>query len=158
MRIAAGVLLIVAAVFNVIAGSGYALGGAVASVGTDMLAKVGDEAMKEGGADAADVAKAQADFAKATSEVKGFGAGLLYFGYFLFLMFVLQIVGGILCFVRKAKMFIVIVGVLSIGAEIGGIVMTTFGWTNIIGLVAGALAIVAAMQLGKDAPSTPAAA
>ncbi|HOX42341.1 MAG TPA: hypothetical protein PK668_02025 [Myxococcota bacterium] len=158
MRIAAGVLLIVASIFNVIAGAGYALGGAAASYGSEALAKMGDEAVKASGTDSAEAAKSVEEAKAALGEVGTMGAGLLYFGYFLFLMFVLQIVGGILCFVKKGKMFIIIVGVLSIGAEIGGIVMIAFGWTNIIGLVAGVLAVLGAMSIGKDAPAAPAAA
>jgi hypothetical protein len=157
MRIAAGVLLIVAAVFNVIAGSGYALGGAAASITTDAVAKIGDEAIQSSGAGSAELAKAQEELAKAAAQASGMSSSLLYFGYFLFLMFVLQIVGGILCFVKKAKVFIIIVGLLSIGAEVGGIVMTAFGWTNIIGLVAGVLAILGALSIGQDAATAPAA-
>jgi hypothetical protein len=157
MRIAAGVLLIVASIFNVIAGAGYALGGAAAGLTGDLVNQAGAEVAKAGG-DTAEAAKSVDELNKAMGDVKNFGAGLLYFGYFLFLMFVLQIVGGILCFVKKGKMFIIIVGVLSVGAEIGGIVMTAFGWTNIIGIVAGILAIIGALSIGKDAPASPAAA
>jgi hypothetical protein len=158
MRIAAGVLLIIAAVFNVMAGAGYALAGAVGEVGADAInaaaaasdAAEGTEGIK---IDTAEVNKAMGDLA-------GMSSGLKYFGFFLLALFVLQIVGGIFCFIRKSAMFIMVIAVLSIGAEVGGIVLTAFGWTNTIGLVAGVLAFLTAMGLKKGdgaAPAAPAA-
>ena len=154
MRIAAGIILIIAAIINVIAGAGYVLGGGVATVGGAVLEEAVKEAGTETGADAAEVAKASAEMSKVT----GFGTGLLVFGLFLWIMFVMQIVGAVFLFISKSKMFIFVVAALSIVAEIVGIVITTFGWTNIFGLLGGVLAFLGAAAIGKAAAAPPPAA
>lgn len=153
MRIAAGVLLIIAAVFNVMAGAGYALAGAVGEVGADAINAA---AAASEGAEGVKVDTAEVD--KAMGQLSGMSSGLKYFGFFLLALFVLQIVGGIFCFIRKSAMFIMIVAVLSIGAEVGGIILIAFGWTNTIGLVAGVLAFLTAMGLKKGDGPAPAPA
>jgi CHASE2 domain-containing sensor protein len=156
MRIAAGVLLIIAAIMNVMAGAGYAFVGAAGDAIMDVADKAVDAAAKTDGVKVNESAKA--DMAKAKADVKGMTGGLKYFGFFLLLVFVLQIVGAIFCFIRKSPMFIMIVAILTIAAEVGGAVMSSFGLANIIGLVAGVLAFLAAMGLKKgDAPAAPAA-
>ncbi len=155
MKIAAGIILIVAAILNIFAGAGYVLGGGLAAGAGMLVDEVGKAAAEEGAVTTDDAAKASA----AMSQVKGAGTMLLVFGLFLWLMFVLQIVGAVFLFISKNKMFIFIVAALSIVAEIVGIVTTVFGWTNIFGLLGGVLAFVAAMSIGKAAaPSAPAAA
>ncbi len=157
MRIAAGIILIVAAIINVIAGAGYVLGGGAAKITGDALQQVGQEAIKEGAAD--DAAKASKELTDATNKMGTAGTGLMVFGLFLWLMFILQIVCAVFCFLAKAKGFIIVVGVLSIVAEIAGIVILAFGWTNIFGLLGGLLAIIGAMGIGKAAaPAAPAPA
>ena len=42
-------------------------------------------------------------------------------------------------------------------AEVGGIVIVAFGWTNIFGLVGGILAFIGAMGIGKAVAAPPAA-
>lgn len=163
MRIAAGVILIIAAIFNVIAGAGYVVGGGVVAVGGAVLDEAGKqmsaELAKTGDATSDEAKKAQEELGKVTSVAKAGGTGLLVFGFFLWLMFVLQIVGSVLLFLAKAKGFCMVVGVLSILAEIGGVVLIAFGWTNLFGLVGGLLAIFGAMSIGKGtaAPAAPAA-
>ena len=159
MRIAAGVILIVAAIFNVIAGAGYAFAGGVATVGGDALQAAAQEASKEAaksGATAQDAAKVQ----EGLDSLSSGGATIMYFGFFLLLLFVLQIICAIMLFLSKAKMFVFVVAALSILGEIGGIVMISFGFGNIFGLLGGILAFVAAMGFGKDAaaPAAPAEA
>jgi hypothetical protein len=154
MRIAAGIILIVAAIINVIAGAGYVLGGGVATVGGAVLEEAVKEGGKEAGADATEVAKASEEMSKVTS----FGTGLLVFGLFLWVMFVLQIVGAVFLFISKSKMFIFVVAGLSVVAEVVGIVITTFGWTNIFGIVGGVLAFIGAAAIGKAAAAPPPAA
>ena len=161
MRIAAGVILIVAAIFNVIAGAGYAFAGGVATVGGDALQAAAQEAQKEAaksGATADDAAKVQ----EGLNDLATGGATIMYFGFFLLLLFVLQIICAIMLFLSKAKMFIFVVAALSILAEIGGVVLISFGFGNIFGLLGGILAFVGAMGIGKDAggaaPAAPAEA
>ena len=155
MRIAAGIILIVAAIINVIAGAGYVLGGGLtAAVGTG-LEMATEEAAKEGAVTTADAEKAKAEMSKVT----GMGTGLLVFGLFLWVMFVMQIVGAVFLFISKSKMFIFVVAGLSVVAEVVGIVITAFGWTNLFGIVGGILAFIGAMAIGKAAaaPAAPAA-
>ncbi|NMB73682.1 MAG: hypothetical protein GYA21_00975 [Myxococcales bacterium] len=156
MRIAAGIILIIAAIINVIAGAGYVLGGGAAKLTSDAVKAVGDEAIKEGAAE--DAAKASQELKEATDKAGAAGMGLMGFGLFLWLMFILQIVCAVFCFLAKAKGFIMLVGALSIVAEIVGIILIAFGWTNIFGLLGGLLAIIGAMGIGKAAaPAAPAA-
>ncbi len=160
MKIAAGVLLIIAAIMNVIAGSGYALAGAVGDAASGIVSAAADQANANG---AAMDENSKKEMDKAMGNLSNATSGLKYFGFFLLAMFVMQLVGGIMCFVKKGAMFILIVALLSIAAEIGGVVLTSFGLANIIGLVAGILAFFAAMAIKKEAggaapaPAAPAA-
>ncbi len=152
MRIAAGIILIIAAIINVIAGAGYVLGGGAATLGGVVMEEAAKQAEAEG-VDSAEVAKASEELGKVTE----MGTGLLVFGLFLWVMFVLQIVCAVFLFISKSKMFIFVVAGLSIVAEIVGIVITTFGWTNIFGLLGGILAFIGAAAIGKAAAAPPAA-
>ncbi len=153
MRIAAGVLLIIAAIMNIFAGAGYVLGGGLASVAGEVGDQLAKEVAKEGAVTADDAAKAS----EALATVKGAGMGLLVFGLFLWVLFILQIVGAVFLFISKGKMLIFIVAALSIIAEIGGVVIVAFGWTNLFGLVGGVLAFIGAMGIGKAIAAPPAA-
>ncbi|MBW2702423.1 MAG: hypothetical protein JRF33_16510 [Deltaproteobacteria bacterium] len=171
MRIAAGILLIIAAIFNVIAGGTYAAAGFAGSAieeadkaaggdakdALDAVKKAAGEAATEGAADAQDVAA----FGDAVAGAQEFASTKgLFFGLFLLVLFVLQIVCAILLFIGKAKTFILVVAGLSILAEIGGVVLfaiVSFGFTNIFGVLGGGLAIAGAMGIGKVKDAPPAA-
>jgi hypothetical protein len=163
MRIAAGIILIIAAIFNVVGGAAYVLGGGAATLGGAAVEALAEEAGKEAGADAAEVAKVT----EGASEVKGQGIGVMIFGLFLWAMFVLQIVAAVFLFISKSKMFIFVIAGLSIVAEILGMIISSsilpegggFGWTNLFGLVGGVLAFLGAAAIGKAAaaPAAPAA-
>lgn len=142
MRIAAGVLLIIVAIFNGIAGSGYALAGGATAVAQD--------AVKDGKAmDGTELsAEQKAELEKAMKEAGAnapAAGGLAILGIFLLVMLGLQIAGAVTLFMSKAAGFVLIVGVLGIAAELAGPLAfsVAFGVTNIIGLVASLLAIVA---------------
>ncbi len=146
MKIAAGVLLIIAAIINVVAGFRYAVEGAGGERASRWVAAVA----------ALDSATAPDDKSKKEEMEKAMGylsdrLNRKYLGFFLLAMFVLQLVGGIKCFVKKGAMFILIVGVLSLVAEIADIYVINFGIWNITGLTAGVLAISAAMAIKKGA-------
>jgi len=161
MKIAAGIILIVAAIMNIFGGSKFVLTGGAATVGAMAADALNEEAAKQG-IEVDEAAKAQ--LKEGTGELKTLGTGHLVFGLFLWVMFVMQIVGAVFLFISKSKMFIFIVAVLSVLAEVGSMVLTPdflgggFGWTNIFGLLGGVLAFVAAMSIGKAAaPAAPAA-
>ncbi len=153
MRILAGILLIVAAILNGCAGAGYALGGAVVAgasqVGSEAKKEMDKTAQKEGATRDAAAEKASHEADATLEKGKAAGGALVIFGIFLFVMLGLQIAGAVVLFLQKAKGFAIAVGVLGIVAEVVGIVLTKFGWTNIVGLVGSALCIVAAATYAK---------
>lgn len=122
MRIAAGVLIIIVSFFDLFAGFGYALGGALISGGSDLQAKIANEAAR------------QAKDAKTAQEVKeltqklgeagtAYGGAAMLFGVFLLAMCGLCIAAGVVLFREKAATFALIVGVLQLGAEGVGFVI-----------------------------------
>lgn len=161
MRIAAGVLLIILSLISACAGAGYTFAGAAASavseaaVQADKTELKDDQGNKVGEINLSETDKASLESAKST------GGGLAFFGIFLLVMFGLEIAGAVCLFTQKAPMLVLVVGGLAIAAEIGGILIvrsltsglggeaSTIGITNIFGLVAGALAIVASRSYGK---------
>lgn len=148
MRVAAGVLLIIAAVFNLIASLGYLAGGTVAAGGSDML----DSAyMQEAGAQLTEEEKAEFDRVK--DEIGGSGVGFLAFGVYLLVSVGILIAGAVFLFQDKKPQFIMVAGAMAIIAEVIGSFITGFGVLKILGLVAGILAIIAAKQMsGGDVP------
>lgn len=149
MRIAAGVLLILAGVFNGCAGTGYAFGGAAGAAvveGADALGKAAlEEAAKSGDAEAVKAAEAMAELNANTGDAKAAAGGMMLFGFFLLVMLGLQIAGGVVLFMSKAAKFVLVVGGLGILAELGGMAFgVPFGLTNILGIVGSVLAILAA--------------
>jgi hypothetical protein len=164
MRIAAGIVLIVAALFNGCAGSGYVLGGAVVG-GAGKLGSALQEAADKQQTSGQMSAKDKADFDKAMGQLKGASttaqaAGGLYmvFGLFLWVLLGLQIGAAVVLFMGKAKNFALTVGVLTGVAEIVGIVLIGFHLWAILGFAAAALAIVAAQGYAKAQASAPPAA
>ncbi len=157
MRIAAGVFLIIAAIINLLAAFTYVAGGAVVS-GAEGLS----EAMQEQAAATGEgiTPEQQAEFDSAMDEAPS-GGGMLALGGFLFVVLVMQIVGAVQAFRSKAAMLVMVVGGLSILAEVWGAVVAGFGIGNIIGLLAGILAIVAGLGIKKaveEGGAAPAAA
>lgn len=160
MRIAAGVLLIIASIGSVFGGLKY---GAVGGAG----AVAADEA-KAKGATADDIKKA-VDDAKANQNVTMTAAGeeaakiaqlalekgsmIAAFGMFLFVMFGLQIAAAVTLFMQKAPKFIMVVAVLGIISELIGPLMFSplgsFGFWAIIGIVASVLALLSARSFGS---------
>lgn len=153
MRIAAGVVLIVAAVLNLFAALGY-LGGGAAMGGLEGAVEQGIEQSAAENVEWTDEEKAQ--FQEAMGEVEGSGTMLMAMGVFLLVSVGVLIAGAVFCFMNKNGKFVMIAGVIAILAEVAGILLTTFGILNLIGLVAGVLAIIAAM--GMKGPAAPAEA
>ncbi|MEZ4464742.1 MAG: hypothetical protein R3F60_16970 [bacterium] len=145
MRIAAGVLLIIVGIFNGIAGMGYAAAGG-AGVVAEEAAK---EAAKQQGSQLTEEQK------KALNEAASVATGGMgIFGIFLLVMLGLQIAGAVTLFMQKAAKFVMVVGILGIIAEVTGVAAfgVAFGVTNILGIVASVLALLAAKgYMGKTA-------
>ena len=147
MNIAAGVLLIIAAVFNIIGGCGYAVGGAVVGGVGDF----GSELQKE--MEAADPSLANSELASESEKAKALGAGLSVWGFALFGIAGIMIAGGVLSFMKKKKLFVLVTGILAIIAEVVGIGLTEFGISNIVGLVAGVFVFLAIRSFPSPAAS-----
>ena len=151
MNIAAGVLLIIAAIFNVMAGCTYAVGGAIAGGMGEIAEDMANdpefqEAMEEAGGDT--------DSFSDASKVKAAGAGLATWGFALFGIAGVMIGGAVCAFTKKKKGFVLVTGVLAIIAEGVGIVLIGFGIGNIVGLLAGLFVFLAL----KSFPSPASAA
>jgi hypothetical protein len=145
MRIVAGILLILTGVINAVAGAGYAfVGGVTAAVGA------AGEKERESTAPAANdpgeiklaMTKEQSDSAKAA------GGLIAALGFALLALTVLQISGAVVAFMRRAPMFLLAVGALSILGELAApAVGAGFGILNVVGIATGLCAIVAALAI-----------
>jgi hypothetical protein len=148
MRVAAGVILIIAAIFNLIASLGYLAGGAA----TSGMSSMADSAyVQNSGMSDSEKAQLKEDLDKVKSEVGSAGIGFLAFGVFLLVSVGILIAGAVFLFQDKKPQFIMIAGGVAILAEVIGILITNFGIMNILGLVGGALAIIAAKSMGSAA-------
>ena len=151
MNIAAGVLIIIAAILNIMGGCTYAVGGALAGGVGEMGSELatGLEEMEaeagEGGEEGS------AKVAEGSEDLKTAGAGLTLWGYALFAIAGIMIAGAVFLFQKSKAVFVIVTGVLAIGAEVGGILITQFGVMNVCGLVAGVLAILAARSFPTSA-------
>ena len=120
MRVAAGVILIIAAVLNLFAAIGYFSAGAV----TAGAGKIGEameaEMQKEGKAATPDQQKVLATL-KDNKTATAAGGGLMFFGIFLLVTVGTSIAGAVMLFMRKSPMFIYIAAAMALAAEIGGI-------------------------------------
>jgi len=149
MRTAAGVILIIAAVFNLVAGLTYLGGGAL----TQGLSQASVIAEREAG-DNMD-ADAKAAMNKMQNEVGNTGMGLMAFGVFLLVSVGILIAGAVFLFQNKKAQFILIAGGMAILAEVIGIFISSFGLTNLLGLIGGILAILAAKTMGTGPAPEP---
>jgi hypothetical protein len=157
MRIVAGIILIIAAVINIVAALGYLGGGALSSAGgSSALSKALAEEARKGGQtpeETAALAKIQQASDKAPS-----GTALMGFGVFLVVTVATSIAGAVCLFRGKAAKFIILAALLAAGAEIGGIMITRFGYANIAGLLGAALALVSVRGIMAKAALAPARA
>jgi hypothetical protein len=155
MRVAAGVCLIIAALLNLVVALGY-LGGGAATTGVSHLGQLAiEEAAKQGDVQISETEQAQIDLMAGAG--KGIGGLLMAMGVFLLISVGVLIAGAIFLFNGTHWKFILASGIVSIAAEVFGILITTFGVLNVIGLVGGVLAIIAATGLSKAAaPAAPA--
>lgn len=153
MRTAAGVILIIAAVLNLMASLGYLAGGAATTaIGTGMT-EVAVIAQQESGNQM--TAEQQADLDKIQDEMGGTGIGFMAFGVFLLVSVGILIAGAVFLFKNTKPQFIMIAGGMAILAEVIGSLISSFGVMNILGLVGGILAILAAKGMGAGSAPEP---
>lgn len=155
MRVAAGVLLIIAAVINLFASLGYLGGGAASSSLSDMSESAIESSIMEADSDmSAEDAREAAEIA---SGLKNAGGLWMAMGVFLLVSVGVLIAGAVFLFQSKQPKFAMAAGVMALVAEGLGIALMSFGVMNLIGLVAGVLTIIAARSYMNQAPE-PAAA
>ncbi len=153
MRVAAGVCLILAAVLNLFGALGY-LGGGAATTGISHLGKVAmEEAAKQNNTEVSESDMAQLEIVSGVG--KGIGGLLMAMGVFLLVSVGILIAGAVFLFQSTHWKFILTAGVVAIAAEVFGILITTFGMSNVMGLVGGVLAIIVAVGMNQQsAPAT----
>lgn len=147
MRIAGGVLIIIVAVMNLIAGCGYVAGGALAG-GVGGMMEAGGEAgeMQEEGAELADA-----------------GGNAVMFGYFKMALGALQIAAGVVLFVGTAAVLAKLAAALEVvNVGIGATAFLGVTIFSAFGIIAAILAFLGAQQIGaaaggggSDAPAPP---
>ena len=146
MRIAAGVLLIIAAVFNLFGSFVYLGGGAAASAGSEYSTELQAQLDTN---NAEMTAEEKAAFAQASEVMAGGGVTWMAMGVFMLVSVGILIAGAVFLFMSQKPTFILIAGAMALLAEVFGILLISFGVMNIIGLVAGVLAIVCANTMRK---------
>jgi hypothetical protein len=148
MRIAAGVLIIVVAVFDLLAALGYLGVGALAKTGS----RIGEMGAAHGMADRPLVERERAQEAAKTVGVVGTAAMAL--GAMFLVVGGLGIACGVVLFMEKAATFALVVGLLQIAAEaVSCFLWFVVGPINLLAFVAGFLVIVAALSYRKPMPA-----
>lgn len=144
MRIASGVILIIAAVINLFAAFGYLAGGAA----TTALTEAGTQVIQEQAQQTEELTeeqKAQAE--EALAQARGSSTMFLAFGVFLLVAVGIMIAGAVFLFQGKKAGFIYFAGAIALVAEIIGILITVFGPFNLVGIIGGLLAIISAKMM-----------
>jgi hypothetical protein len=161
MRVAAGIVLILAAVINLFAALGFIAGGGVMSLaGSGTINKILEDTAKKEGRELSPEQKAQmAEMRAHAGEIKG----LVAYGFLLLGAAVMAIVGAVSLFQGKRRKLIVAAAIVLALAEIAGTFVTGFGFLNVVGLAGALLAFlgaraVAAARSGGGTPETSAAA
>ena len=156
MRVAAGVLILVVAVTNLIGGCTYTLGGGLIGGGAELLEEAAkSDGLKELAEESGDPAAA-ADLAKMqefdASEGKATGGKLLLYGVFLLILAGLQIAAGVQLFRSKGAVLIQTAAGLEILSDV--ITVAWFGTFIMAGL--GLLTAIMAIVSVKEFSAAPA--
>lgn len=146
MRIAAGVILILAALINIFAAIGY-LGAGALSSGAGALAEAAQAEAAKQGTEIKLTAEDKANMEKAASA----GGGLMIFGIVLLVSVGTSIAGAVQLFRSKGAKFVMVAGGIALAVEVVGVLIVGFGIMNLLGIAGGALAIVASRSMGAGA-------
>ena len=158
LRVVAGVILIIAATGNLLGGGSYLLYGISMSAGGG-LERI-QPTMKEIARDSGNRGRLSAEGERKHQEAlakQGSGGFQIGLGLFLWILFILQILGAIMLFICKAKMFVFVISTLSVTAEIVCMLSGGFGYWQLFGLIGGVLGFIGAMGIGKVEAAPPAA-
>jgi hypothetical protein len=151
MRIAAGVLLLLTAFFNLFASIGY-LGMGLGTLALDKarVSQTHNSVTRQ----EAPVEKKERRNNDLNQKLKNLpitGIGLIIFCLFLMVTVVLLTIAAIFLFSRKQAIFIMFAACAGLIAETAGIYVFSLGFSNTIGITACALAIIAGMQIQRMA-------
>ncbi len=147
MRVAAGVILILAAIIDLFAGIGYMTVGAVAANAGKVEKAIEKNVRENGGFNAADRRAIDKFDTTQKTKVEKEGGGLLLFGIFLLVTVGTSIAAAVLLFMQRRPAFIIVAGSMAILGEVVGILLIKFGVANVFGLVGGLFAIIAAVGI-----------
>ena len=157
MRVAAGVILIIAALINLFAAFGYLAGGALVGGAGKLTDMVAEESKKQGKELTEEQKQQFAQINEASGKMGGSAGALMGFGVFLLVTVGTSIAGAVCLFRRKAATFIMIAAAMAIGAEVlsalivGLVVGVPIGFGKILfsalPVVGGILAILGARQI-----------
>jgi hypothetical protein len=161
MRVAAGVFLIIAALFDLFGAFAYLGGGAVMKY-SGKLTQMAEENERRQGHEVTDEKKAEyAQFREESSKMKKVAGPLMGYGVFLLVVVGTSIAGAVTLFRRRSPRFIMVACGLAIGAEIlsGVLVRVVMGmpigfgkvFFSSFGLIGGVLGFLAARQIAAAA-------
>src|SRR5262245_12360900 len=142
MRVAAGVLIIISSVIELIAGLGLTAFGGLTAGGSNIVKQAAqDVAAKSNDPKAMEAAAKIGDVGTAL------GGGILIYGLFLLLVCGLDIAAAVVLFRGKAPIFALGAGVLQLLACAISLIVTSGAtiFLNIVGVVAGIFVIIAAV-------------
>jgi len=165
MRVAAGVLLIIAAVINLFAGLVYLGGGAAIGLGSKLSAVAAEQSKREG----RELTEAEKQrFAELSQARNQMGSTVvrmvMAYGMVLLVTVGTSITGAVFLFRRRGVKFIVVAAALSMAAEVLGCVVIgvvaggTIGFGKVLlsacGILGGLLALFGARQIAAGAASS----
>ncbi|HEY7372699.1 MAG TPA: hypothetical protein VIF57_11105 [Polyangia bacterium] len=138
MRVAAGVILIFAAVFNLFGSFAYLAGGAMIGGADKFTSIVEEQRKKQGGQLTEDEKRSFAQMKELRTQKRGSAGALAGFGVFLLVTVGTSIAGAVCLFRRKAAKFVIVAAALAIAAE----VLSWVIFTSVLGVPLGAGKIV----------------
>ena len=146
MPIAAGVLLIITAMFNLFASSSYFANGGIAFFG----AKASTELLPQSGVEESNGNATAADKdTQVKAQESGASFAWVVMGVFLLISVGVLVAGAICLFINQKPSFIFLAGIMTILAEVIGVFVVGFSPIHLVGLAGGALAIYCANEMRK---------
>jgi hypothetical protein len=151
MNVASGVILIIAAVFNLFASFAYLAGGGLvagASMAPETIQQMAQQGTDSDGQEL--TAEDRAALQEFSTQGAVAGGGLLAWGVFLLVSVGILIAGAVFLFQNQKPGFIYGAAAVAILVEVGGILISAFGVTNLIGIIGGLMAIIAARSIAAS--------
>jgi len=153
MRVAAGVLILVVAVLNLLGGCGYAVGGGMIGGSAGVLENMAESEFLKEAAEQSEDPNAAADLAKfrqGAPGLKASGGKLMLWGVFLLVLAGLQIAAGVQLFRAKGAGLIKTAAGLEIVSDV--VTVAWFGTFIMaaVGLVAAIMAFTSVKEFSAD--------